>query len=90
MPNPLNNGKSITDGTFPARLVITKLIIERASALPVAQRKILFLPISILCFGRIKKHIIKKAMRKEIVRRYALFGKVNVHYFLHYHNSATR
>ena len=40
IPRPLNKGNKSTDGTLPERLVITKLIIQRESALPKAQIKI--------------------------------------------------
>ena len=36
IPRPLNNGNKTTDGTLPARRVITVLIIHRDNALPIA------------------------------------------------------
>ena len=42
MPVPLNKGKRMTEGTFPARPVITKRITESETALPAAQRTMFF------------------------------------------------
>ena len=39
IPKPLNNGNRRTDGTLPERLVITKLITQRDTALPSAQKQ---------------------------------------------------
>ena len=43
IPSPLNKGKRITDGTFPARLVMIKLIEQSEAALPSAQSKTVLL-----------------------------------------------
>ena len=37
IPSPLNNGKRTTDGTLPANFVITTLIMDSETALPMAQ-----------------------------------------------------
>ena len=65
MPMPLNRGNMITDGTFPAMLVITKLIMQRENALPAANGSML-LTFLFCAFSRwIKILIIKQGMKNE-------------------------
>ena len=65
IPNPLNNGKRITDGTFPARLVMTRLMTESEIALPMARRQIRFVLVSDFFGGLEKMHRMRKATTKE-------------------------
>ena len=69
IPTPLKSGNKITEGTRPARLVITKLMMQRESALPRAGShraftSPFFSPPSV-CLGSKHKEIKRNATRKE-------------------------
>ena len=78
IPSPLNNGKSTTDGTLPAIFVITILIMDNETALPIEQISTAFLLFLSMFLDFAKKHKIKKSNDKriKIVCTYALPSKI--------------